>query len=134
MLRDAYPWCTLTRLAMRRKTLCQGYGPEHPGTASKARRHDVVVDVGQHLRNVHIAVQKLLYAQAQARPEVALLHDPTAKDKPLWGEGINQRHQGEGQIVRFEFPGRVLRRQRRPGLPPTRLQGWSRRQSFQQSR
>ena len=70
----------------------------------------VQAEVTVHTRfRTHIPIEQLLNPSAYHREQVRLLHDSTAHNDPLRGDGEQIVHQPERQIPGLKRPGRMVR-------------------------
>ncbi len=87
---------------------------DHTGVVSQSRGHDERFRMVDDFRALQVVGQQVLYAPADAREQVALVHDAPAKDDALRGEHACDVHQRGGEIVDRMVPyfvvgGQVVR-------------------------
>ena len=60
-----------------------------------------------------------------------LIHDSAAEDDPLRRERADEVDQRQGEVLRFQYPGRMVRLQFRAGPSPAAFDGRAGREAFQ---
>jgi len=119
------------RCVALQRSYCQGDGAQHAGPPAERRRDNVCVNFFQYGRRLDIAVQGSYRFLSDERHQLWLLGHTTANDNPLRREGANKASQGQGNIVRLQFPGRMIGRQGFCLLPPALLHSGAGSQPFE---
>ena len=88
--------------------LGHGDGAEDARPVAKSRRHNKRVDVLCDVRHAQVTVKQRLYVATDERKELLLLHNAAAHDDALWTGDKGDIDAAQREIVRLEFPSRVV--------------------------
>src|SRR5689334_14759796 len=99
--------------------------------AAQSGWDNVTIDGVTKLRSLDVTVENTRDIPADRRQEPVLLHDTASKNEPLRRQGIDERAEGHGEVLRFQLPSRMSRRQALRRTTPTLRQRRPGSQSFE---